>query len=383
MSNEWIPVAGPWITDLEVEYAADAARNGWQARAGEWQARFEAAFAELTGVEHAVALPSCTSALHLALAGLGVGSGDEVIVPDLTWIATAAPVTYLGAKPVFADCNRETWCISPESFETCVTARTRAVIAVDLYGSMPDYSGLYSVADELGIKVIEDAAEGLGSIFNGRRAGSLGQAGTFSFHGSKTLTTGEGGMLVTDDADLAARVRFLADHGRVPGDVSFQNVEVAYKYKMSPVQAALGLAQTERAAELVAKKREIFSWYAERLAGVEGVVLNAEPEGVTNSYWMVTTIFSSDLKANKFDIREEMNARNIDTRPFFSPLSSLKAFRRRKTAREARGRNRVSYDIAGRGLNLPSGLMLTESDVDRVCAELKDVLAGLRDKGNP
>src|SRR5262249_26716 len=183
-----------------------------------------------------------TSAIDVAVAALEVRAGDEVIVPDLTWIASAAPISYVGASPIFADVDSTTWCLSAESFAETITPRTKAVIPVDLYGGMPDMEAIRAVARQFGIAVIEDAAEAIGSEFRGRRAGRVGDIGVFSFHGSKTLTTGEGGMLVTNDDAVHARVLALRDHGRPPGDRAFWNTEVAYKYKMSALQAALGLA---------------------------------------------------------------------------------------------------------------------------------------------
>jgi perosamine synthetase len=211
---ERIPVAGPSITQKEIDYVTDAVTNAWYCQANVYHELFEKAFADYLGVRHAVCLPSCTSAIHLALLALGLGPGDEVIVPDATWIASAAPITYVGATPVFADIDERTWCLSSKSFEACITPRTRAVIPVDLYGNMPDMDAIEEIARRRGIAILEDAAEAIGSEYKGRKAGSFGDASVFSFHGSKTLTTGEGGMLVTDDDKLFERAWLLCDHGR-------------------------------------------------------------------------------------------------------------------------------------------------------------------------
>ena len=373
---ERIPVSGPSITQKEIDYVTDAVTHAWFANANLYNERFERAFAAYLGVGHAVALPSCTSAIHLALLALGVGPGDEVVVPDVTWIATAAPVTYVGATPVFADIDPDSWCLAPESLAACLTARTRAVIAVDLYGNLPDVDGVRRVLDPAGIPLVEDAAEAVGSEYRGRRAGSLGEVGVFSFHGSKTLTTGEGGMLVTDRDDLARRVLVLRDHGRAPGDRMFQNREVAYKYKMSSMQAALGLAQLERIDELVARKRAIFGWYRERLEGVEGVRLNGEAPGVLNTYWMVTAVFAPEFGLDKDEMQDLLAAEGVDSRPFFRPLSSLEAYAGLPQARAARARNTVSYAISPYGINLPSGLDMTEEKVERVCRAFLKALHG-------
>ena len=370
-----IPVAGPSITEREIAYVTDAVTNAWYADADRYHSRFEAAFAHYVGVEHAIALPSCTSGIHLALCALGIGDGDDVIVPDVTWIASAAPVSYVGATPVFADVDPVTWCLSAEAFEACITPRTRAVIPVDLYGGMPDMSAIIEIARRHKISVIEDAAEAIGSELYGRRAGSFGDASVFSFHGSKTLTTGEGGMLLTSRSDVYSRAQLLRDHGRAPGDTDFLNREVAYKYKMSSMQAALGLAQLERIEELIARKREIFRWYAERLAGTEGLELNAEPSGCKNSYWMVTVLWNEDRGLPKHEMIRRMRKQGVDCRPFFTPLSALPAYAGSQQAEAARTRNRVAYRISDRGINLPSGFNLTEALVERVCHAFRAALA--------
>ncbi len=369
-----IPVAGPWITDLEVRYAADAAANGWYERAGEYLTRFERAVADYVGAKYAVALPHCTSAIHLALVAFGVGPGDEVIVPDATWIASAAPIHYVGATPVFADVDEATWCLDPSAFEACITPRTKAVIPVGLYGGMPDLERIRTIARARDIAVIEDAAEAIGSVLHGRKAGAWGDVGVFSFHGSKTVATGEGGMLVTDREDVWRRVLFLRDHGRQPGDTFFFNTEVGFKYRMSPVQAAVGLAQIERVEELVGKKRQLFDWYREGLAGLPGVTLNAEPPGVRNSYWMSTVLVDRSYGLDKRALMDQMAARGIATRPFFHPLSSLPAYARLEQAALARDRNHVTYRVTACGINVPSALCLSQDDVSRVCSALREVL---------
>ena len=372
---ERIPIAGPSITQTEVDYATDAATHGWYTQAGEYPKRFEEAFAKYLGVKHAVSLPSCTSGLHLALAALKIGPGDEVIVPDLTWIASAAPIQYVGATPVFADVDPDTWCLSVDSVRACLTDRTRAILSVDLYGGLPDYPALRALADEHGLMLIEDAAEAIGSELNDRKAGTWGDLAAFSFHGSKTLTTGEGGMLVTDDDELHARVMHLRDHGREPGDVNFQNTEVAFKYKMPPVAAAIGLAQVERVEELVTRKREIFSWYLEGLSGVKGVTLNQEPRGIRNSYWMVTALLDPELDWPKEKLMAALGAAGIDSRPMFHPLSSLPAYAGTAAAEVAAKRNSTSYQISPWGINLPSALCLNRKQVNRVIEVLRQLLS--------
>jgi perosamine synthetase len=375
--SELIPLAGPSITELEVGYVADAARNAWGPNAGVYNDRFEKAFAEYVGRRHAIALPSCTAGLHLALLAAGVGPGDEVVLPDATWIASAAPVTYVGADPVFADIDAGSWCLDAAAFEAALTPRTKAVVVVDLYGGLPDMDAILAVADRHGVAVVEDAAEAIGSEHRGRRAGSFGLASAFSFHGSKTVTTGEGGMLVTDSDAVYERCRFLADHGRPPGNRLFQNTEIAHKYKMSSLQAALGLAQLERVEELVARKREVFGWYREALDGFADVALNPEPEGVLNAYWMVTAVADRRLGVDKYELLEALRERGIAARPFFNPLSSLDAYEGSPAAAGAEARNPVAYDIGARAVNLPSGYALTRDQVQRVAEQLREALTSL------
>ena len=309
-----IQVAGPSITQKEIDYVTDAVTNAWYGNANVYHDRFEKAFADYLGVRHAMTLPSCTSAIHLSLLALGVGAGDEVIIPDATWIASAAPITYVGATPVFADIDEQTWCLSAESFEALITPRTKAVIPVDLYGNMPDMDAIREVARQRGIAIVEDAAEAIGSEYKGRKAGSFGDVGVFSFHGSKTLTTGEGGMLITDNDKLFERARFLRDHGRKPGDKMFFNHEVAYKYKMSSMQAALGLAQLERIEELLEQKRRTFAWYEAELKDVEGLTLNYAAPETKPVYWMITVILDPKFDLPKERLMEKLSERDIDCR---------------------------------------------------------------------
>jgi perosamine synthetase len=362
-----IPVAGPWITDREVDAVARAARNSWFEQAHVETSAFEAEFAAYTGRAHAIALPSCTSGLHLSLLALGVGPGDEVIVPETTWIASAAPITYVGATPVFVDVEPDTWCMSVESAARAISARTRAVIAVDLYGGFPDLEALEALCDEHGIALVEDSAEAAGGWHAGRPAGAFGRVSTFSFHGSKTLTTGEGGMVLCDDEQLHRRMLFLRDHGRLPGDVSFRSVEVAWKYKMSELQAAMGRVQLARLDELIDRKRAIFGWYADRLSDAP-LVLNHERPTDRATYWMVSPVFDRETGIDAATIASAMAAANIATRPFFPPLSDLPAYAGSPDAERAAKSNPVSYDLATRAINLPSALTLTEHDIDRVCA---------------
>ena len=371
----FIPVASPSITEREGELAREAAMTAWGPRHYAFNARFEAMMAKYVGVSHAASLPHATSGLHLALAAAGVGQGDEVIGPDVTWIASMAPVTYVGATPVFVDILPGTWCIDPNAVEAALTPRTKAIIAVDLYGSMCDWHRLRAIADRHNLVLIEDAAEALGSTYDGRQAGSYGDMAVFSFHGSKTITTGEGGMIITDDDDLFARIQKLRDHGRPTGDRFFLNDEVGFKYKMSSVQAALGIAQMERIEALIAYKRQLFGWYRDRLGHVESIQLNAEPQLVSNSYWMVTVVPDPSFGHDKFSLQAALREQEIDSRPFFSRLTTLGAYKDHPQSTTSTAQQRPGDLAVTCGLNLPSGYGLDEAAVERVCTSFLDVLS--------
>ncbi|MBL8736031.1 MAG: DegT/DnrJ/EryC1/StrS family aminotransferase [Planctomycetes bacterium] len=369
-----MPVAGPSITAVEHAAVADAVQHAWYGRAGSYVQRFERAFAELHGVRQAIALPSCTSAIHLACAAWGLGPGDEVLVPELTWIASAAPAVQLGAEVGFVDVDPRTWCLDVDALARRIGPRTRVVVAVDLYGNLPDYARLRQLCRERNVHLLEDAAEAIGTTCGAQRAGTFGDVGVFSFHGSKTLTTGEGGMLLTDDDALAARVRVLQDHGRTPGDRSFACDEVAFKYKMTDLQAALGLAQLGRLDELVGTKRALFDGYRRLLADVPGLAWNDPGPGVDACPWMTTIVLHDRPASERTRLQEALAAAGIDSRPFFPPLGSTPAFAGRPGSRRADGWNPHAAHLGPRGLNLPSALSLAPEDLERVAAVVRATL---------
>lgn len=352
---------------------AHAVATAWYDKASDVIGAFEADFAALTGRAHAIAMPSGTAALHLSLLGLGLGPGDEVIVPESTWVATAAAIVYVGATPIFADVDPHHWCLDPASFEALITPRTRAVMPVDLYGGFPDYALIEKLAALYDIAVVEDSAQSAGGAFQGRPAGSFGVASAFSFHGSKTMTTGEGGMVVCDDDELWRRMLFLRDHGRMPGDFTFRSTEVAWKYKMSSLQAALGRVQVERLDELVARKREIFTWYRELLSDLP-LTLNVERPGDHNTHWMTTVVLDESVGVTGTDLAAALAADDIASRPFFPPLSSIGAFATARDTPRAASANNVAISLARQSINLPSALMLERRDVERVCATISSML---------
>ena len=374
-----IPVAGPSVTEVEVRYVAEAAANDWYGTAGQSVALFESEFAQYLEVKHAAAVPHATSALHLAMIALGIGPGDEVIVPETTWVASAAPIVYLGATPVFADIDRDTWCMDAVSLARCIGARTKAIVTVDLYGGIPDMAAIGELAK--GIPMIEDAAQAIGASWHGAPAGTLGDIGVFSFHGTKTMTTGEGGMLVTNRTELFERVLTMRDHGRTRVNHRlFTTDEIGFKYRMSSLQAAFGRAQLSRIDELVEKKARIFGWYADRLNDIPGIQLNVDRPEVTNTFWMVTMVVDPSYRLSTSDMMAYFDRQSIDTRPFLPPLSSLAAFAAYDTVNGASERNPVAYDIAARSINLPSALVLTETQVDRVCAHVRELLGSSKER---
>lgn len=365
-----IHYAKPSITELEIRYATDAATNGWGERCYEYIHRFEEAFKAHLGVKFAIATSSCTGALHMGMAALGIEPGDEVIMADTNWIATASPIVHLGAKPVFIDILRDSWCLDPDLVEQAITSRTKAIVAVHLYGNLCDMSRLLAIGERHGIPVIEDAAEAIGSVYHGKRAGSMGKFGAFSFHGTKTLTTGEGGMFVTNDSELYEHVLTLSNHGRARGQTKqFWPDMVGFKYKMSNIQAAIGCAQLERVDELISRKRKIFHYYRENLAFRLRVAMNPEPAGTVNGAWMPTVVFGQESGVTRERLQADFALENIDARVFFWPLSDLPMFGPRMG-------HKNSGDIPKRAINLPSYHGLTREDQDRIIATLVSVVGG-------
>lgn len=357
----------PSITELEIRYASDAAAHGWGERCYDYIVRFEELFMRHLGTQYAIATSSCTGAMHMGLAALGIQPGDEVILADINWIASVAPVAYLGAKPVFVDVLPDTWCIDPAKAEAAITSCTKAIIAVHLYGNLCDMDSLLDIGLRHGIPIIEDAAEAIGSIYQNQRAGSMGAFGTFSFHGTKTITTGEGGMFVTNDHVLYEKVLTLSNHGRARGQIKqFWPDLMGFKYKMSNIQAAIGCAQMERIEELIAGKRRVFAYYANQLRDLP-LKMNPEPSGTQNGYWMPTIVIDEGVTFDRKALLAAFKADNIDGRIFFWPLSMLPMFK-------PRPENAVSYGLYERAVNLPTYHELENESMDRVIEIVRRVV---------
>ena len=355
----------PSITELEISYVTDAITNGWGSSCYDYIFKFQDLFKRYLEIDYAIATSSCTGAIHIALKTANIGPGDEVIVPDSTWIASAAPVTYLGATPIFTDILPDTWCLDPKDIEKVITPKTKAIIAVHLYGGMCDMDQIMSLAKKYNLIVIEDAAQALGSEYKGRKAGTIGDFGVFSFHGTKTLTTGEGGMLVTNNKNYFELASIIHDQGRNPKIKKiFWSERIGLKYKISNLQAALGCAQVERVQELVDEKIHIFKSYQRELEKIDGITFNCAKEDVLNCYWLPTVVFDESLKLDRDALLNYLISKSIDPRPCFYPLSSLPEFKKNK-------RNPVSERLGKNGINLPSSFGITQDEIQYVIKELR------------
>ncbi len=365
-----IHMSGPWVTEHEISVVEDCMRNGWYNY--DYVETFEKEFAAYHDRKYAVMTPSCTTAIHLLLAALKIGHGDEVIVPELTWIASAAPLAYVGAEPVFCDVDETSWCIDPESLERAITSRTKAVINVDLFGNMSNMDALLEICDRYGIVLIDDTAEALGSTYKGIRAGKFGVGSVFSFHRTKTVVIGEGGMLLLDDDHLFERAMILRDHGRSETSPPYFPDEVAFKYMPFNLQAAMGYAQFQRIDELVERKRWMYDCYKQKLADIEDLQFNDEPEHVFNSVWITGLVFGKSHNMSKADAISKLSELGIPSRPFFYPMSSLPGYKSHEA--ENRRLNPKAYDISARGINLPGALITTEEQIDAVCDGIRNIL---------
>jgi len=361
----FIPVAEPLLAGKELEYVTDCIQSGWISSLGKYVRDFEEHFAAYCGARYGVATFNGTVALHLLAATLNLGPGDEVIMPSLTYVATANAIRYTGATPVFVDSERETWNIDPNTVVEAITPRTRAILAVHLYGHPANMDPLRAIAEEHNVLLLEDAAEAHGACYKGRRVGSLSDAAIFSFYGNKIITTGEGGVIVTNNQAWAERAFFLENQGRY-SENPYWHSEVAYNYRMTNIQAAIGLAQLERIDEMIDIRRRNAARYNRRLIEVRGLTLPPEMDWAQNVYWMYSVIIKDEFGLERDEVRAKLRAAGIDTRPFFYPVHALPMY---KTGQSLP----VAEDLGRRGINLPSGATLTPEQIDYVC----DTLANL------
>lgn len=368
MTTKFIPVAEPKFGGKELEYVSDCITSGWVSSKGKYVNRFEENFAQFCGVKCGVATFNGTIALHLALAALNLGPGDEVIVPTLTFVATANAVAYTGATPVFVDSEPFTWNIDPAKIEAAITPRTKGIIPVHLYGHPADMDAVTAVARAHNLWVVEDAAEAHGATYKGRPAGSLGDVAIFSFMGNKIITTGEGGMVVTNDEALADRCFFLQNHARQPEN-PYWHTEIGFNYRMTNLQAALGVAQLEQVEEFIAIRRRNAAHYMARLGDVPGLVMPPQGDWAKTVYWMFAPLIGPEFGVDRDTVMANLKENNIEPRPFFAPIHTMPMYTTGQSLP-------VAERISAQGINLPSGTTLTAAEIDYVC----DVLIGMRAK---
>jgi perosamine synthetase len=364
-----IPVCEPVLDGHEADYVLDCLKTNWISSAGKYIDLFEEKFSSYCGVPYGVACSNGTTAIHLALAALGIGPGDEVIIPDFTLIVSANMVILAGAKPVLVDVDPRTWCIDHQLIEEKITPRTKAIMAVHMYGHPCHMDAIMDLAKRYNLYVIEDCAEAHGAEVNGRKVGGIGDAGCFSFYGNKILTTGEGGMVVCRDENLAERMKLLRNQGfKHP---RFVHDVVGFNYRLTNIQAAIGLAQTELSEEKVERKRWLAKRYNELLAGQKDVTLPVEEPWAKNVYWMYGILIEDSFGVNKDDLMGMLRTKGVDTRSFFCPMSLQPAYRGSDPRfPDVSGDYPASVDLWNRGLYLPSGLGLTESQLEEVVEKL-------------
>lgn len=365
--NSFIPISKPSITELEIQYVTNAVTSTWVSSLGPYIDRFEAEFAAFCGTEHAIAVSNGTVAIHLVAHALGLKAGDEVIMPNLSFIATANAVMLTGAKPVFVDIDLENLCIDPLQIEAAITPNTKAIMPVHLYGHPADMVAINAIAKKHNLWVIEDAAEAHGAAIGDKKVGSWGTCATFSFYGNKNLTTGEGGMITTNDAALAAKCRYLRDHA-MSKEKRYWHTEMGFNYRMTNIQAALGCAQLERMPELMERRALVFKTYQELLGNETRIKLNRTCDWATNSYWLVCLEIEGITENQRDQIMLDLKARNIDSRPYFYPMADMPYIHDTPNTPNC---NAV-YKI---GINLPSYIDLTTEEISYISEKLIEIVA--------
>jgi len=358
-----IPLAEPEIGEEELQKVTEAVKSGWVSSKGPFIGEFEKKFSSYIGMKHGIATSNGTTALHLALVALGIGSGNEVPVPSLTFIATANAVAFTRAKPVLVDSHPEYWCMDPSKIEEKIDERTKAIIVVHLYGHPCDMDEVMRIAEDHGLYIIEDCAEAHGAEYKGRKVGSFGIISCFSFYGNKIITTGEGGMCLTNDEELADKMRILKDHGMNPHKKYWHDV-IGFNYRMTNLQAALGVAQLKRIDQLVARKRQIATAYRKLLEEIPQVTPAPEMPWAKNVYWLYSVLVKKEFRNGVIQYLEKQG---IETRPFFHPIHALPPYK-------SSLRLPVAEELAARGVSLPSGPRLSDDQIESTVEAIREAL---------
>jgi len=360
-----IPVSEPCLGEGELSNVIEAIKSGWISSAGEFIPEFEEKFAKYCGAKYGVATSNGTVALHLALKALGIGKGDEVIVPAMTFIAVANAVTYCNAKPIFVDLHPDYWCMDPEKIEGKITKNTKAIIPVHLYGHPCDMDPILDLAENHGLFVIEDAAEAHGAEYKGRKTGSFSDVACFSFFGNKIITTGEGGMCITNDEELCEKMRVLRDHGMDPKRKYWHRV-IGFNYRMTNLQAAIGVAQIKKIDKLIEIKRKIAKRYNSRLKEVEGISLPPEMDWAKNVYWMYSILVEDGFGLSRDGLIARLWREKIETRPFFHVIPAMPPYKSTE-------KFPVAESLSKKGINLPSSPKLTTKEINFICEKIREV----------
>jgi len=372
--KNFIPVYEPRLGGKEQKYVLDCFKTNWISSLGRYIDKFESRFSKFCGRKYGIATSNGTTALQLALLVLGVGGGDEVIVPDLTFVASANAVAYTGAKPVFVDVDEETWTIAPRKILEKINRRTKAIMAVHLYGHPSDMDAIRKITRRYRINLIEDAAEAHGALYKGKIVGGLSDLGCFSFYGNKIITTGEGGMIVTNNLNLARKARFLRDHG-MSRQRRYWHRAIGYNFRLTNIQAAIGLAQLGKIEEVVAEKRKIAHLYNHHLKMIKGLTLPPEASWAKNVYWMYSILVNPAFGLSRNKLMAKLKKKGIDTRPFFYPLHKLPPYRKNGKNSE---RYPVTERLSPRGLNLPSFPNLSQAQIKYIAEAVRKIQKGNR-----
>jgi perosamine synthetase len=363
-----IPIMEPWIDHQEIDRVMDCLNTGWISSQGSYIPEFEKAFTAFCQTRYGVATSNGTTALHLALLTLGIGPGDEVIVPALSFIATANVVVYTGARPVFADVDEKTWTLNPALLRSLITERTRAIIPVHLYGHPTDMEPILNLAQEYHLWVIEDAAEAHGAEYEGKKVGSLGHMGCFSFYGNKIISTGEGGMLVTDNEQWLEKARILRDHG-MSKERKYWHPVVGHNFRMTNIQAAIGLGQMTKIDRLIEQKRDIAAYYSQGLINIPGIVLPVEKNWAKSVFWLYSFLLKPEIHKKRDDLIAYFTEAGIESRPVFYSIPTMPPY-------QGQGNYPMAEKISEYGISLPSGFKLTRSQQDHVIGLIERFIRG-------